>query len=73
MISKYTWVNKDVSDNTPVENVVFVDLDATVLGFAAPGFPDEVDYEAECFAAPEEETTDDLTIDEEMAALAAAA
>lgn len=74
MISNYTWVDKDVSDNTPIESIAeFVDLEAKVLTFGAPGWPVEEDYEAACFAADEEETTDELTIDEIEAAIVAEA
>ena len=73
MISNYTWVDKDVSDNTPIESIaVFVDLEAKVLTFEAPGWPVEEDYEAACFA-DEEETTDELTNDEIEAAIVAEA
>ena len=64
MISTYSWVLAAVTDDTPIEDVTFVDLEAQ------PGTPDTNLYEDACFPdAEEEEGTPDGLTEEEIAAL----
>lgn len=63
MISTYSWVLAAVTDDTPIEDVTFVDLEAQ------PGTPDTNLYEDACFDADEEDETPDGLTPEEIAAL----